>query len=101
MSIDVTTSAENVPATLRALKRHCGLTDKEIAETAGMKRSTLNNRQSGLQPATADELQRLAKDVYDVPIFVLFFPPDEAVRWVIDHPSDLRKRQKSCSPIAA
>jgi transcriptional regulator with XRE-family HTH domain len=87
-------SASNVPATLRALKRFCGLTDQQIADAADMRRSTLHNRQSGLSPATADELGRIAADVYDVPIFVLFLPPDEAIRWVLDHPSEQRKRIK-------
>ncbi|MFP5376921.1 MAG: helix-turn-helix transcriptional regulator [Acidimicrobiia bacterium] len=78
-------SPMNVGATIDALRRHCGLTTKALAQMASIKRSTLHGRIAG-SDATASELDRLAR-VFNVPIAVLFLERDVALRWVLDHPA--------------
>lgn len=81
---DGSVSGANVPGTLRRLKAYYGLTDREIALASGMKRSTVQSRMAG-SDTTATELDKLAQALH-VPVVVLFMRPDEALRWVLDHP---------------
>lgn len=83
----------NVAPSLRALKRHTGATDQEIADLLGLSRQTLQNRFSGKAAIAPWELEGLAA-FFDVPVEVIFDGPDASVRWVLDHPSDLRLRNR-------
>lgn len=79
-------SPKNIGPTVDALRRHCRLTTKGLAERARIARTTLHTRIAG-SDITASELDRLAR-VFNVPIAVLFFEPDYALRWVLDHPDE-------------
>ena len=83
----------NVVPALRALKRHCGVTDQDIAEVLGLTRQTVQNRFAGKTAIAPWELAGLAA-FFDLPEAVLFDGPDEAIRWVLDHPSDVRLRNR-------
>lgn len=89
-----TTSAENVPAVLRRLKNYCEVTDVEIAEATGIPRSTVRSKMQGA-PCTVRDLAAFAA-FFDVPLGVFVMSPDDALRWVLDHPSDLRIQRKRC-----
>jgi hypothetical protein len=89
-----TSSAENVPLVLRRLKNYCDVTDAEIAEATGIPRSTVRSKMGGA-PCTVKDLAAFAA-YFDVPMAVFVMSPDEALRWVLDHPSDLRILRKRC-----
>ena len=96
------TSAANVPGVLRRLKSYCEVTDMEIAEATGIPRSTVRSKMHGA-PCVTRDLQAFAA-YFDVPLSVLVMTPDDALRWVLDHPSDLRIVKKRCYvqvPVAA
>lgn len=78
---------DNVPQALRALKRHYGTTDAQLADALGLSRQTVQNRLSGATAMAYPELVGFAA-FFDVPEEVLYIGPDTAVRWVLDHPSD-------------
>ena len=83
----------NVVPSLRALKRHCGVTDQDIAEVLGLTRQTVQNRFAGKTAIAPWELAGLAA-FFDIPEEILFDGPDEAIRFVLDHPSDVRLRNR-------
>lgn len=85
VGFDDSYSPDNIGETINALRRHCKLTVKGLADLSGIKRPTLHTRLIGGDHSTAQELSRLAY-VFNVPIPVLFLPPDFAIRWVLDHP---------------
>lgn len=77
----------NVPATLRKLRDFYGWTDVDLAARTGIPRTTLASRLRKTHPiaATSPELAAFAA-AYGVPVGVLFLEPNEALRWLIDHP---------------
>ena len=78
-------AASNVPGTLGRLMAYYGLRDTGLAELARMARSTVRTRRTGEQQCTASDLAKFAA-IFGVPVLVFYLAPDEALRWVIDHP---------------
>jgi hypothetical protein len=88
---------ENVPRSLRSLKRFLGVTDRQIAEAVNLSRQTVDTRLRGKTALTPWEVAGLST-FFEVPEEVLFAGPDASVRWVLDHPSpdrDLKIRNFS------
>ncbi len=77
---------KSLPTTVRRLQRDRDLSDVRLALLSGVKRTTLHSRLSGKSPFTDEELVSIAT-VLDVPVVVLFLSPDNALRWVLDHPT--------------
>lgn len=73
-------------ATVKALKGYRGVTDKQIADTAGWTRQKVNSYVTGPTKFT-DEALAVFAYALGVPEFVLLMEKDEALRWVLDHPS--------------
>lgn len=78
-------TAARVKATLRALRSHFRVSDQALATLTGTKRATINSWISGDTKNTAESIGLFAW-AFQVPEYVILLGPDEAVRWVIDHP---------------
>lgn len=86
---------QRVPAVMRRLMKHLDLTDSDIGEALDVKRQTVNSWANGRTKIPA-EIEEGFAALFDVPREVLYLSPDEAIRWVLDHPSDLRILRKRC-----
>ncbi len=85
-----------VPAVMRRLMRHLDLTDADLGEAlGGVKRQTVNSWANG-RTRIPVEIEGGLATLFDMPREVLYLSPDEAIRWVLDHPSDLRIVRKRC-----
>lgn len=84
---------DSVAPSLRALKRHFGVTDQQIADALGLPeksgRQQIQARLAGSTSLSYWEMVGLAA-FFDVPEEVLFRGPDVALRWILDHPSEKR-----------
>lgn len=83
------TAGDRVPGVLRQLRDYFGATDAELARLINMKRTTLRGKLHGQGSFSPGELRALAV-VFGVPLDILYLPPADAMRWVLDHPSDER-----------
>lgn len=78
-----------VPTALRALRAHSEVNNGQIAAAIGKDRNWVQERIAGDRACKVDDLARFAH-AFDVPIDVLFRDRGEVLRYVLDHPSDLR-----------
>lgn len=83
-------SGAYVPATLRQFRNYWGTNDAELARLTGIKRTTLANKMKGVGSFSPGEVQALAA-LFGVPLDVLYMPPQDALRWVLDHPETTEK----------
>lgn len=79
------TRGDHVPAVLRRFRNYMGTNDAELARLTGIKRTTLANKMKGNGSFSPGEMHALA-EVFGVPVDVLYLEPDNAVRWLLDHP---------------
>lgn len=86
---------QQVPAVLRRLMRYFDLTDGEIAAAFGVSRQTVNAWANG-RTRIPEEIETGLAAYFGMPKEVLYSTPDQAIRWVLDHPSDLLIRAKRC-----
>lgn len=86
---------QQVPAVLRRLMRYYDLTDGDIAAAFGVSRQTVN-AWANARTRIPEEYETGLAAYFEVPKEVLYSTPDEALRWVLDHPSDLRILRKRC-----
>ena len=70
--------------TLGALRRHLGWTVKELADRAGMSRSSIDDRLHGRVTIDTDDIEALAT-AFGVPASVLLLDAGDAIRWVLDN----------------
>lgn len=79
--------------------RYQGVTDGQVAEAlgVGVSRQTVNGWANGRTKIPIEMEDGLAV-LFDVPKEVMHLTPDAAVRWVLDHPSDLRISGKGWNP---
>lgn len=87
---------ETAASSLYALKRHFDTSDEAIARAMGFPvpgsgRQIVQSRLSGATKITPWELAGFAA-VFGVPQEVLFEGPEASVRWVLDHPDQVRQR---------
>lgn len=85
----------HAPAVLRRLMRHFDLTDGDLADAFGVSRQTVNAWANG-RTRIPEEIETGLSAYFMVPKEVLHSSPDDALRWVLDHPSDLRILKKRC-----
>ena len=83
-------SGAHVPATLRQFRNYWGTNDAELARLTGIKRTTLANKMKGVGSFAPGEVQALAA-LFGVPLDVLYMTPQDALRWVLDHPETTEK----------
>lgn len=74
-----------VRATVRRLMRHWEITDKDLARAFGMSRQAINYRINGRTTIHEDDAAGFAA-YFRVPKAVLQMAPNDALRWVLDHP---------------
>lgn len=77
-----------VPVVLRKLLRHYGLTQGGAAVMMGKSTSWMQERVSGRTACSHVDLAGLSR-LLGVPVDLFYRDPNEAVRYAIDHPSDL------------
>jgi hypothetical protein len=75
----------NVPANVRALKRHFGVSDAALGAAFGTSRQTMNGRLTSATRLRAGEVAGFAA-FFSVPEGVLYLTKGEAIRWCLDHP---------------
>lgn len=85
---------QGVPRVLRQLMAYSGVTGGQLARAFGMSRQAMSLRITGKQRFGADEIAGLAA-CFGVPVQVFYLSPDEALRWVIDHPQAVAEAVKS------
>lgn len=100
--MDVTTAmdtaADTVRLVLRAVKRHLGLTDEQLGAAIGKKGHYVQERigKNAAVGFSAADLRGFSL-VLDIPSDVLLnATPEEAVRYLLDHPSEQRMQGHSC-----
>jgi plasmid maintenance system antidote protein VapI len=86
---------QQVPAVLRRLMRYFDLTDGDVAAAFDVSRQTVN-AWANARTRIPEEIETGLAAYFGMPKEVLYSSPDDAIRWVLDHPSDLRIRQKRC-----
>lgn len=92
---------EQAPRTIRRLMNYFGISMTELVEVLGVGRQTAYNRMSGSSSFRQEDLAGLAA-FFEVPVAVLQGPPDDAVRYVLDHPPvNLRNRCYAMSSLQA
>jgi hypothetical protein len=94
---------QDVPHVLRALKRYFEITDEQLGVALGLTRQAVQSRLGGASKITPWELAGFAA-LFGIPESLFFGSPDEALRWVLDHPddiSDLRRTPIGWSLLAA
>ncbi len=74
-----------MPSVVRRLARYYDVTDLHIASTLGVSRQTVNSWVNG-RTRIPDEIEAGLAAFFGVPREVLHLSPDEALRWVLDHP---------------
>ena len=74
---------------LRRLMRHFELTDRALADAFGISRQAMNYRINGRTTIPPEEVAGFAA-FFGVPEQVMYLTPDEALRWVLDHPDEVR-----------
>ncbi len=85
---------QRLPRTIRALMRLYDVTDQEVADAFGFgSRQALNNRLTGRTAIAPEEEEGFAR-FFGVERHVLYMEPEDAMRWALDHPSDLLNREK-------
>lgn len=91
---------ERVPAVLRRLMRYFDVTDSQIADALGVKRQTVNGWANGRTKIPAHMEAGIAA-AFGLPREVIYLTPDDVIRWVLDHPSDLLFSGKGWNPVLA
>lgn len=81
--------AERARLVLDALKRHRDLTDEEVGSRSGLSRIEVIKRRRGDTAIKVDDAARLAVALGVHPV-VFFMEPAEAIRWALDHDSNVR-----------
>jgi DNA-binding XRE family transcriptional regulator len=84
--------------TVRQLTRLIGVRQTEIADALGMSRQTFNGRMTGATNLEPWELAGIAA-MLGVPVHVLEMEPNDAIRWILDHP-EVSKRM-TWSPLSS
>ena len=74
---------EDVPETIRKLKKVAGVTDRQIGDALGLSRSVANMRVTGVSQWSYSELGALA-EFFGVPVDLLYQAPDDAVKRAIN-----------------
>ena len=75
--------------TVRQLARFLNVPQADLAKGLGMSRQSFNGRMSGATSLQPWELAGIAA-MLGVPAEVLDLEPDDATRWVLDHPEGLK-----------
>lgn len=104
--IAIERAKRTVPRVIRRLALHYDVTASDLAEQLGVTRAAVSSRLNGKTVIRSEELAGLAH-YFGVPILVFYLEPDEALRWVLDHPehrpewlpSEQAKTRKSCYPL--
>jgi transcriptional regulator with XRE-family HTH domain len=73
-----------VPANVRALKAHYGVSDAALGAAFGTSRQTINGRLTNATRLRAAEIAGFAR-FFNVPPGVLYLTREEAIRWCLDH----------------
>lgn len=76
-------------ATIEKMARFLNVSKTALAERSGMTRQTLVGRLTGQTKLEPWELPQIAVGL-GVPEEVLWKDPDDAVRWVLDHPDQVK-----------
>ncbi len=76
---------EEQRTTVRQVLRYLGASQSEIAEGLGLTRQSLNGRLMGRIQFNPWELDAIAKGL-GIPRKVLNGSPEDAIRWLLDHP---------------
>lgn len=84
-----------MPRVIKRLMRLYGLREEEVADAFGMTRQAINNRLTGRTPIPCSEEDGWALLLH-VPKELLHGAPEHALRWAIEHPSDLLTRSTAC-----
>lgn len=71
--------------TLRTVQDYYRVSNVKLGLAAGIPTSTVRNKVLGLTPLGTAESERFAQAL-GVPLDVLTMRPDEALRWVMEHP---------------
>lgn len=79
---------QRVRRVIRKLMRHWDLHDADLADAFGVSRQAMNYRLTG-RTAIAPEEEAGFAAFFGVPTAVLYLPPDDALRWVLDHPEEV------------
>jgi transcriptional regulator with XRE-family HTH domain len=98
---------ERAAKVVRRLARYYEITDLQLASALNVSRQTLNSWVNG-RSRMPDEIEAGLAVFFGVPRDVLYRTPDDALRWVLDHPLDpggavhQGMTRKPCSaPVAA
>lgn len=87
--------------TVATVARFLNWTTSALADEMGMTRPTITSRLKGHTTMERWELPGFAL-VLGVPVEVLEMEPNDAVRWVLDHPAgNLRNRCYALTPLVA
>ena len=70
---------------LRRLARYYEVTDLQLALALDVSRQTVNSWVNG-RTRIPDEIEAGLAAFFGVPREVLYLSPDDALRWVLDHP---------------
>lgn len=95
-----------VPSVIRQLMAYKGLRAYHLAAALGVEPTSMSARLNGKTVIKQEELAALAV-LFDVPIAVFYLSPDDALRWVLDHPPEPGNEReqgitrKPCSGVAA
>jgi len=73
--------------TVRQLARFLGISQVEIADRIHVSRQTMNQRLNGQTQFGPQEIAAIAL-ILGVPRHVMDMSPNDAVRWVLDHPEE-------------
>lgn len=78
-----------VPNVIRALMSYTRHRTYHLAAALGVTPTSVSARLNGSTVIKQEELAALGV-LFDVPVEVFYLEPDQALRWVLDHPSDQR-----------
>lgn len=77
--------------TVEAVARHLKIPGRDLGRLLGVSQSTISKKLAGVVRLEPWELDALAH-VLGVPEYVLWSEPNDAIRWILDHPDEVVTR---------